>query len=104
MKQTLIMKFLEHLTQKINLNEMLTFLNMKFEGRQHSGLDDSKNIARIVIKMLGDRSELRVYSFLLFPSMLYFLTVDKLRLARPAIPFMYNFQKFSFTKSKHIFG
>nr|CDP92306.1 BMA-ERI-1, isoform c [Brugia malayi] len=46
--------------QKINLGGMLTFLNMKFEGREHSGLDDSKNIARIVIKMLEDRSELRV--------------------------------------------
>ncbi|KAL3994485.1 Exonuclease family protein [Acanthocheilonema viteae] len=49
-----------HSTQKINLDGMLTSLNMKFEGRQHSGLDDSKNIARIVIKMLEDRSELRV--------------------------------------------
>ncbi|OZC11177.1 SAP domain protein [Onchocerca flexuosa] len=46
--------------QKINLSGMLTFLNMEFEGREHSGLDDSKNIARIVIKMLEDRSELRV--------------------------------------------
>ncbi|MCP9262004.1 3'-5' exonuclease eri-1 [Dirofilaria immitis] len=50
----------EHSTQKINLGGMLTFLNMEFEGREHSGLDDSKNIARIVIKMLEDRSELRV--------------------------------------------
>uniref|UniRef100_A0A8R1XNM5 SAP domain-containing protein n=1 Tax=Onchocerca volvulus TaxID=6282 RepID=A0A8R1XNM5_ONCVO len=46
--------------QKINLSGMLTFLNMEFEGREHSGLDDSKNIARIVIKMLEDKSELRV--------------------------------------------
>uniref|UniRef100_A0A0R3S176 Exonuclease domain-containing protein n=1 Tax=Elaeophora elaphi TaxID=1147741 RepID=A0A0R3S176_9BILA len=49
-----------HSMQKTNLIGMLTFLNMKFEGREHSGLDDSKNIARIVIKMLEDRSELRV--------------------------------------------
>ncbi|KAM3719091.1 3'-5' exonuclease eri-1 [Dirofilaria immitis] len=52
--------FKKHSTQKINLGGMLTFLNMEFEGREHSGLDDSKNIARIVIKMLEDRSELRV--------------------------------------------
>ncbi|VDK87850.1 unnamed protein product [Litomosoides sigmodontis] len=50
----------KHSTQRINLGGMLAFFNMEFEGRQHSGLDDSKNIARIVIKMLEDRSELRV--------------------------------------------
>lgn len=50
--------------QKINLKGMLTALGMKFEGREHSGLDDSRNIARIVVKMLNDRSELRVYSYL----------------------------------------
>ncbi|EFO16618.2 exonuclease [Loa loa] len=50
----------KHPTQKINLSRMLTSLNMKFEGREHSGLDDSKNIAKIVIRMLGDKSELRV--------------------------------------------
>lgn len=47
---------------------MLTFFNMEFEGRQHSGLDDSKNIARIVIKMLEDRCELRVRSPFFFAS------------------------------------
>ncbi|VDP11267.1 unnamed protein product [Onchocerca flexuosa] len=57
---TIITKFLGRSMQKINLSGMLTFLNMEFEGREHSGLDDSKNIARIVIKMLEDRSELRV--------------------------------------------
>ncbi|VDK44983.1 unnamed protein product [Anisakis simplex] len=39
---------------------MLSTLGMTFEGREHCGLDDSKNIARIVIRMLEDRSELRV--------------------------------------------
>uniref|UniRef100_A0A915PTI8 Exonuclease domain-containing protein n=1 Tax=Setaria digitata TaxID=48799 RepID=A0A915PTI8_9BILA len=47
-------------TQKINLARMLAALDMEFEGREHSGLDDSKNIARIVMKMLTDKSELRV--------------------------------------------
>ncbi|VDN04586.1 unnamed protein product [Thelazia callipaeda] len=45
---------------KINLTGMLTALNMTFEGREHCGLDDSKNIARIVIKMIMDRSEIRI--------------------------------------------
>lgn len=59
--------------QKINLSGMLTFLNMEFEGREHSGLDDSKNIARIVIKMLEDKSELRVRShFLPFVGTMFF--------------------------------
>lgn len=33
---------------------MLTFLNMKFEGNPHSGLDDSYNISRICIRLLED--------------------------------------------------
>ncbi|VDM41231.1 unnamed protein product [Toxocara canis] len=49
-----------HHAQKTNLRGMLTELGMTFEGREHCGLDDSKNIARIVIRMLEDRSELRV--------------------------------------------
>lgn len=27
---------------------MLTYLGLEFEGREHSGIDDAKNIARIV--------------------------------------------------------
>uniref|UniRef100_A0A914ZTI8 SAP domain-containing protein n=1 Tax=Parascaris univalens TaxID=6257 RepID=A0A914ZTI8_PARUN len=49
-----------HRPQKTNLSGMLSELGMKFEGREHCGLDDSKNIARIVIRMLEDRSELRI--------------------------------------------
>ncbi|KHN78836.1 3'-5' exonuclease eri-1 [Toxocara canis] len=49
-----------HHAQKTNLRGMLTELGMTFEGREHCGLDDSKNIARIVIRMLEDRSELRI--------------------------------------------
>lgn len=33
---------------------MLENLGLHFEGRPHSGLDDSKNIARIMIKMMQD--------------------------------------------------
>lgn len=37
-----------------NLNGMLTYLNMQFEGNPHSGLDDSYNISRICLQLLED--------------------------------------------------
>ncbi|XP_056407930.1 3'-5' exoribonuclease 1 isoform X2 [Hyla sarda] len=42
------------------LTTMLEKLGMKYDGRLHCGLDDSKNIARIAIRMLQDGCELRV--------------------------------------------
>ncbi|KAM4810512.1 3'-5' exoribonuclease 1 [Rhinophrynus dorsalis] len=39
---------------------MLEKLGMNYDGRLHSGLDDSKNIARIAARMLQDGCELRV--------------------------------------------
>ena len=33
---------------------------MEFEGQPHSGLDDAKNIARIVVRLLKDRAVIRV--------------------------------------------
>ncbi|XP_025062361.1 3'-5' exoribonuclease 1 isoform X1 [Alligator sinensis] len=41
------------------LTIMLEKLGMSYDGRPHSGLDDSKNIARIAIRMLQDGCELR---------------------------------------------
>lgn len=40
--------------QSTNLNGMLLGLNMEFEGREHSGLDDAKNVYRIFEKMIAD--------------------------------------------------
>ncbi|VVC37331.1 Ribonuclease H-like domain,Exonuclease, RNase T/DNA polymerase III [Cinara cedri] len=37
-----------------NINAMLAFLGMRFEGSPHSGLDDSRNISRICIRLLED--------------------------------------------------
>ncbi|XP_077777172.1 3'-5' exoribonuclease 1 isoform X1 [Podarcis muralis] len=45
---------------QIRLSTMLEKLGMDYDGRPHSGLDDSKNIARIAIRMLQDGCELRV--------------------------------------------
>ncbi|KAI8828500.1 ribonuclease H-like domain-containing protein [Chytridium lagenaria] len=43
------------LTRKsINLVGMLTGLDMTFQGREHSGIDDARNIARIALKMMED--------------------------------------------------
>jgi 3'-5' exoribonuclease 1 len=36
---------------------MLENLGLEFEGRPHSGIDDSKNIARVLIKMIEDGCE-----------------------------------------------
>jgi inhibitor of KinA sporulation pathway (predicted exonuclease) len=36
------------------LTNMLKELNMKFIGKLHSGYDDSKNISRVMLKMLSD--------------------------------------------------
>ena len=38
-----------------SLLEMLDGLNLTFEGRQHSGIDDVKNIANIVQKLAKER-------------------------------------------------
>lgn len=39
---------------------MLENMGMNFEGQQHSGIDDSRNIARIIIRMLDDGADLRI--------------------------------------------
>eukprot|EP00048_Salpingoeca_helianthica_P022952 m.21276 g.21276 ORF g.21276 m.21276 type:complete len:293 (+) comp8047_c0_seq1:170-1048(+) len=41
-------------TQHGNLEKMLATLGMTFEGRPHCGLDDTRNLARIVCQMLSD--------------------------------------------------
>jgi inhibitor of KinA sporulation pathway (predicted exonuclease) len=47
-------QFLPHFseTYQPGLKEMLEAFGMKFEGRQHCGLEDATNIARLVINML----------------------------------------------------
>jgi len=41
-------------TRHLKIHKMLARQNMKFEGRLHSGIDDTRNIARILIKMRQD--------------------------------------------------
>ncbi|CAB4058671.1 THEX1 [Lepeophtheirus salmonis] len=49
-----------HKTSTPGLQAMLTSLGMEFEGSPHSGIDDAKNIARIVIRLLKDQAYIRV--------------------------------------------
>jgi 3'-5' exoribonuclease 1 len=39
---------------------MLHYLGLEFEGKQHCGLDDAKNISRILMKLLSDGCELKL--------------------------------------------
>lgn len=52
--------FLQVPRTQTKLSTMLQKLGLKYEGRPHSGLDDSRNIARIAIRMLRDGCQLRV--------------------------------------------
>ncbi|KAI1727545.1 exonuclease domain-containing protein [Ditylenchus destructor] len=44
----------------ITIETMLQHLGMEFQGKRHSGIDDSLNIAYIVIQMLHDKTEFQV--------------------------------------------
>ena len=41
-------------TRRCGIQKMLSYLGLEFEGQQHCGLDDAKNIARILIKLMDD--------------------------------------------------
>ncbi|RWS15901.1 exoribonuclease 1-like protein [Dinothrombium tinctorium] len=41
-------------THHFCLNQMLTHLNIEFQGRRHSGFDDALNIAHVLIRLLID--------------------------------------------------
>lgn len=48
-------------TQRLpGLQTMLAKLDMDFEGHPHCGLDDAKNIARIVVRLLKDKAVIRI--------------------------------------------
>jgi len=45
--------FRTHTKKSGNIEVMLQFFNLKFEGREHSGMDDAKNIVRIMVAVLN---------------------------------------------------
>ena len=50
--------------QKGTLQDMVKNLGMQFEGRPHSGMDDARNIARILQKMAQDGCEFKFNEYL----------------------------------------
>lgn len=55
-------------TQKLpGLQNMLEHLGMNFQGSPHSGIDDARNIARIVVRMLIDRAHIRINEKIVLP-------------------------------------
>lgn len=47
-----------------NLSGMLEKLGLVFEGREHSGIDDTKNIARVLIQLIKDGCILKYNRFI----------------------------------------
>lgn len=45
---------------QVNLELMLDHLGLKFLGRPHSGIDDSRNIARILIELKKDGADVLI--------------------------------------------
>ena len=49
---------------KCSLQNMVANLGMTFEGRAHSGMDDARNIARILRKLIEDGCEIKFNDWL----------------------------------------
>jgi len=45
---------------QVNVELMLQHLGLKFEGRPHSGIDDSRNIAKILVELIKDGAEVTI--------------------------------------------
>ncbi len=43
---------------------MLKSLGMEFEGREHSGMDDAKNISRVVVQLIKDGGIIKYNRFI----------------------------------------
>ena len=46
--------------QPVTFEVLLEKLGMSFDGRPHSGIDDARNIAKLLVKMVHDGLEARV--------------------------------------------
>ena len=47
-----------------NLSSMLDGLGMEFEGRAHSGIDDTRNIAKVISQIIKDGAVLKYNRFI----------------------------------------
>ena len=55
---------------------MLTLVGLEFEGQPHSGLDDAKNIAPVLLRLIADRAFVRVNEKIIIKVMLSHSNVD----------------------------
>lgn len=46
--------------RRCGIEKMLHYLGLEFEGQQHCGLDDARNISKILMKLLTDGCELKL--------------------------------------------
>nr|XP_006820700.1 PREDICTED: 3'-5' exoribonuclease 1-like [Saccoglossus kowalevskii] len=58
-------------TRRLKLTLMLDHLGMTFEGRQHSGIADCRNIARIMVKLLEDGCQIKTNEVFTLPKQTY---------------------------------
>lgn len=49
-----------HKDSPVTLGELLESLGLSFEGRPHSGIDDARNISKMLVKMMNDGLEARI--------------------------------------------
>ncbi len=47
-----------------NLSKMLHHIGLKFEGREHCGLHDTRNITRIIVQLITDGCVLKYNRFM----------------------------------------
>ena len=47
-----------------NISSMLKTLGLRFEGREHCGLDDTRNIVRVAVQMIRDGCVLKYNRFM----------------------------------------
>lgn len=59
------------------LQTMLDMLGLDFEGQPHSGLDDSKNIARVLIRLVQDKAFVRINEKLIVQDLNHNLTGEE---------------------------
>jgi inhibitor of KinA sporulation pathway (predicted exonuclease) len=46
--------------RRCNILKMLEYFGLEFEGKQHCGLDDAKNIARILVKLVENGCPIKI--------------------------------------------
>jgi len=48
--------------RRCGIQMMLEYMGLQFEGNQHCGLDDSRNVARILLRLVDDGCKIKTNS------------------------------------------